>query len=200
MASNDTIIRLATPQDAGALLKIYEPYVLHTAITFEYDVPSLDEFTGRIRNIQCKFPYIVAESEQGILGYAYANSFHSRAAYDWCVETSIYVDQTRKKQGTGKILYNGLENILREMNIQNVNACISTVEVEDEYLSRNSLYFHEHLGYSLVGEFHKCGYKFNRWYNMVWMEKFIGEHPVTPSPVYTIHDAKDCIAEKYQIY
>lgn len=200
MTENSIRVRFAKLTDAQDLLAIYEPYVLHTAITFEYIVPDVDDFTNRIRTIQRKFPYIVAESEDGILGYAYASSFHSRAAYDWCVETSIYVDQTKKKQGIGKILYNTLENILKEMNIYNVNACIGCPEQDDEYLTRNSISFHEHLGYSLVGEFHKCGYKFDRWYNMVWMEKFIGEHSSYPPKVVGVNELRNLLKEKHHIY
>ena len=68
-------------------------------------------------------------------------------------------------------------------NICNLYACIGYPEKEDEYLTKNSVYFHEKLGYRMVGEFYKCGYKFNRWYNMVWMEKFIGEHIGNQLPV-----------------
>ena len=65
----------------------------------------------------------------------------------------------------------------------NLNACIGSPETEDEYLTRNSIQFHSHMGYKMVGEFYKCGYKFGRWYNMVWMEKIIGEHPAEPMAV-----------------
>ena len=68
------------------------------------------------------------------------------------------------------------------MNVLNLNACIGYPEREDEYLTRNSARFHEHLGYRLVGEFHECGYKFGRWYG-IWMEKHLGAHPPVPAPV-----------------
>ena len=177
MTDNNKIrLRTATLQDAKDILSIYAPYVRNTAITFEYDVPTLEEFTDRIMHTLEKYPYIVAEYDDKIVGYAYAGAFHERAAYDWAVETSIYVDQAMKKMGIGKLLYNELEKILALQNITNLYACIGYPEVEDEYLTKNSVQFHEHLGYRFVGEFYKCGYKFNRWYNMVWMEKNIGEH------------------------
>jgi L-amino acid N-acyltransferase YncA len=69
-----------------------------------------------------------------------------------------------------------LEKVLAAQNITNVNACIASPETDDEYLNHNSIQFHQHLGYSMIGEFHKCAYKFGRWYNMVWMEKMIGSH------------------------
>lgn len=176
-------IRTATLDDAGALLDIYAPYVSNTAITFEYEVPTEAEFKRRISNILEKYPYLVAEKDGEMLGYAYASSFHSRAAYQWGVEGTIYVRQDKKMLGIGRGLYEELERILRLQNILNINACIAYPEKEDEYLTKNSVYFHECLGYRLVGEFYKCGYKFNRWYNMVWMEKHIGDHGETPLPV-----------------
>ena len=173
-------IRVATPQDAGALLAIYAPYVTDTAITFEYEVPSLTEFRERIRHTLERYPYLVMEQDGEILGYAYAGPFKERAAYDWAVETTIYVKQGMKKQGIGRKLYQALEDTLIRQNILNLNACIGYPTVEDEYLTRNSMEFHQHLGYRLVGQFYQCGYKFGRWYDMVWMEKLVGEHGVEP--------------------
>ena len=176
MIKDEVKIRTATENDAEALLKIYEPYVRETAITFEYEVPPAEEFRSRIRNTLLKYPYLVAEQNGEILGYAYAGPFHDRPAYDWAVETSIYVDCDRKRMGIGKKLHNALEEELKERGFLNMNACIAYPETKDEHLDKNSAEFHAHLGYRMVGEFHKCGYKFNRWYNMVWMEKLIGEH------------------------
>lgn len=176
-------IRIATVEDSAALLDIYKPYVEKTAVTFEYEVPSLEEFSGRIERILKKYPVLVAECENKILGYAYAGAFQSRAAYAWAVETSIYIREDSRKLGIGRFLYGELENILRKQNIVNVNACIAYPIEEDTYLSKDSVKFHEKMGYRMVGEFRKCGYKFNRWYNMVWMEKHIGEHQKKQPPV-----------------
>ena len=177
MKTNTSItIRMANPADAQALLNIYAPYVINTAITFEYDVPSVEEFASRIAHSLEKYPYLIAEEGGNILGYAYASPFHDRPAYDWAVETSIYVDQNIKHRGIGRKLRDALESTLREQGILNMNACIAYPPEEDEHLDKNSVEFHAHMGYRLVGEFYKCGYKFNRWYNMVWMEKLIGEH------------------------
>lgn len=173
-------IRVATPQDAEALLAVYAPYVTDTAITFEYEVPSLTEFRERIRHTLERYPYLVMEQDGEILGYAYAGPFKERAAYDWAVETTIYVKRGMKKQGIGRKLYQALEDTLIRQNILNLNACIGYPTVEDEYLTRNSMEFHQHLGYRLVGQFYQCGYKFGRWYDMVWMEKLVGEHGVEP--------------------
>lgn len=175
--SSPITIRPAASDDAEALLSIYAPYVEHTAITFEYEVPSVEEFRERIIHTLQHYPYIVAERDGEIVGYAYAGPLHARAAYAWSVETSIYVKENEKKSGIGKALYNSLEKALAAQNMTNLNACIASLVVDDEYLNHNSIQFHEHLGYSMVGEFHKCAYKFGRWYNMVWMEKIIADHP-----------------------
>ena len=176
-------IRIATEEDAEKILAIYAKYIEHTAITFEYDVPSVEEFRGRIRNTLKRFPYLAAEKDGKIVGYAYVSPFKVRAAYDWAVETSIYVDMEQKRGGIGRMLYEELERILKKQGILNVNACIAYPQVEDEYLTKDSVKFHEKLGYHMVGTFHQCGYKFNRWYDMVWMEKFIGEHKEKQSGV-----------------
>ena len=122
-------IRVAQEQDAGALLKIYAPYVEKTAVTFEYTVPGAEEFAGRIARTLQKYPYLLAERAGQIVGYAYAGPFHARAAYDWAVETSVYVRQDQRKMGTGRALYHALEDVLRMQNILNVNACIELWDV-----------------------------------------------------------------------
>ncbi|SFG18492.1 GNAT family N-acetyltransferase [Oribacterium sp. WCC10] len=195
---NDIIVRKASIEDAAELLDIYAPYVEKTAITFEYTVPELSEFERRIGKVLERYPYIVAEQDGKPVGYAYVSPFHERAAYDWCVETSIYIEESQKRSGIGKRLYYALEDILKKQGILNLNACIAYPDMEDEHLTRNSVMFHEHLGYSMVGEFHKCGYKFKRWYNMVWMEKPIGEHLEEQPPVRRFDEVLDEIDfEKY---
>lgn len=172
----DIQVRKATVYDAEQILGIYEPYVINTAITFEYDVPSLEEFRDRIENILKKYPYLVAVKNGDIIGYAYADQFHSREAYDHSVELSVYVDNKIKRRHIGSILYNSLEKELKKIGILNLYACIAYSETEDEYLTQDSVRFHEKMGFRLVGRFHKCGYKFDQWYDMVYMEKLIGEH------------------------
>ena len=184
-------VRFARPEEAAVLLEIYRPYVEKTAITFEYDVPTAEEFRRRMETTLQKYPYLVAEEDGRILGYAYAGPFVGRAAYDWAAETSIYVGWDCRRQGVGRALYERLEELLGKMGVLNVNACIGLPEQEDEYLTRNSADFHAHLGYELVGTFHNCGYKFGRWYDMVWMEKLIGEHVSPQPPVRPVWDVAD---------
>ncbi|MDF1493864.1 GNAT family N-acetyltransferase [Caproiciproducens sp. CPB-2] len=168
-------IRMASESDAQQILDIYAPYVTDTAITFEYDVPDIEEFTQRIRNTLKKYPYLAAVRDGSVVGYAYACAFKGRAAYDWAVETTVYVKGDCKAKGTGKKLYQALEEILKKQNIINLNACITCSNAE-------SVGFHEHLGYKTVAHFTKCGYKFHTWYDMIWMEKMIGEHVENPDP------------------
>lgn len=170
-------------EDAGELLAIYAPYVTETAVSFEYDVPSESEFRDRILKISSKYPYIKAVDNNEILGYAYAACFKDRKAYDYSVEVTVYVKQDRRKAGVGRMLYNALEASLKAMGILNLNACIAVPKGEDEYLSYDSFRFHEKMGFKLVGTFHDSGFKFNKWYDMIWMEKMIGEHCENPKEI-----------------
>ena len=169
-------IRKATPEDAEQLLEIYTPYVRDTAVSFEYDIPTVEEFSARIENTLKKYPYFVAEAEGEIVGYTYAGRFKAQPAYNWAVETTIYIKKGNRRAGIGAELYEKLEEALKEQGILNLNACIAYTETFDEHLTNDSVFFHEKLGYNMVGQFHKCGYKFHHWYDMVWMEKLIGEH------------------------
>lgn len=184
MNINELSIRTVSANDAQKLLDIYAPYVLNTAITFEYEVPSLNEFKGRIEQTLRRYPYIAAISDNEISGYAYASSFKQRAAYDWAVETSIYVKNGYHGKGIGKILYTELERILKLQNIINLNACIA-------YPNPQSIAFHEKSGYKKTAHFTKCGFKNNKWYDMVWLEKFIGSHTVPPKPFIPYSELRD---------
>ena len=180
---SDILIRPAVPEDAAGLLSIYAPYVEDTAITFEWEVPSLEAFRDRMVRILGDHPYLAAERDGELLGYAYTGPFVGRSAYSWSAETTIYLRMDCRKQGVGGRLYRALEEVSRARGIRNLYACIGDPEEEDEYLTRNSQRFHEHMGYGLVGRFDRCGYKFGRWYHMIWMEKLIGPHEDRPSPV-----------------
>ena len=189
-------IKTVSDEDIQRLLEIYKPYVEETAITFEYQVPSLEEFQERVRRIQKRYPYLAAWKDGKIVGYAYASPFKERAAYDWAVETSIYVCRTEKGNGIGKKLYGALEEALAAQHILNLNACIAYPEQEDEYLTLDSVRFHEKLGYRMVGEFLQCGYKFERWYHMVWMEKHIGQHVKNQPPIIPFESVREELERK----
>lgn len=169
-------IRSATVDDAERLLEIYAYYVEHTAISFEYDVPSLEEFRSRVANTLKAYPYLVVEEGGAIRGYACAHPFVGRKAYERSAELTIYLAREAKGRGYGRSLYGELERLLKEKGITNLYACIGDPIEPDEYLTHDSEAFHQRMGFVRVGTFHKCGYKFNRWYNMIWMEKIIGSY------------------------
>lgn len=168
-------IRVAVPEDAPALLEIYAPYVLDTSITFEYEVPTLEEFAERIRNTLKKYPYLIAEEDGVILGYAYASPFKTRPAYAWSVETSIYIRRNTRRRGTGAALYRRLEELLRRQHVCNLCACIT-------YPNPASITFHEVFGYRTVAHFNASGYKKDAWHDIVWMEKELCPHEIPPLP------------------
>ncbi len=184
------IIRAATLDDAEHILKIYAYYVKETAVSFEYTVPALENFRGRIAATLRKYPYLVIAQGEKILGYAYAHEFIWREAYDWAAELTIYIDKDERRRGLGRRLYEALEEILRDMGILNLYACVGWTEREDEFLNHDSAKFHERMGFECAGLFRKCGCKFGHWYDMIWMEKLIGEHEENPHAVRFLREWK----------
>jgi len=183
-------IRTASVKDAPKLLEIYEYYVKNTAITFEFEVPALAEFEKRIESTLQNYPYLVAEVDGNIAGYIYAGRFRARAAYDWSASTSIYLSEKYHRMGIGRMLYEQLEEILRQQNVINVYAGVADPVEEDETLTRDSERFHEAMGYKTVGRFQQSGSKFGRWYNLIIMEKIIGEHCCPPKEFIPFRDLK----------
>ena len=173
--SNNLHLRFASEKDAEALSLIYKPYVEKTAVSFEYIPPSKDEFGIRIAEKIKNYPFIVAEYNGEIAGYTYASQFMPRPAYQHSVETTLYLSHKFHKKGIGKSLYLALEKILTLQNVISLNACIACADVPDETLNNNSMLFHSKMGYRYVGRFNASGYKFGRFYDMIWMEKLISE-------------------------
>jgi phosphinothricin acetyltransferase len=183
-------LRPAVAVDAEALIAIYAPYVQKTAITYEYEIPSPAEFRRRIEIYSQKHPYLVAEVDGVPVGYAYASPLGSRPAFDWSVETAIYVREDCKGLGVGRALYEALESLLKEQGIRTMTAAIATVSHDDPYLTNASIQFHLRMGFTPVGTFHNAGCKFGRWYDLTWMEKAIGpyeENPPHPKSVGEMH-------------
>lgn len=170
------LIRIAKEDDAEELLKIYSYYVKNTAITFEQKVPSLEEFSNRIKETLINYPYLVAIVDGKIIGYIYASRFRTRESYICSAATSIYIEKSYQRKGIGKKLYSELCNILLKQNITNVYAGAADPIEEDEYLTHNSEYFHKSMGFEIVAKYNKCAIKFGKWYNLIEMEKIIGEH------------------------
>jgi len=166
-------LRCVSPEDAPALLEIYAPYVTDSAVSFELELPSLEVFRDRIEMYSHRFPWLVMEDEMGILGYAYAFSYRERKAYQWCVETSVYLAPHAKGKGVGKLLYNRLFEILTELNYTRAYAVITLP-------NEASTKFHAKMGFTSFATYQKVGFKFNAWHDVHWMEKEI-QAPVIPS-------------------
>ena len=167
----ELIIRDARAEDAERLLEIYAYYVLNTAVSFEYAVPSVEEFGERMRRTQGKYPYLVCEKQHTVIGYAYAGAYSQREAYTWTATTSIYVDREHHRQGVGSLLYAVLEDRLCQQGIVNLLAGVAYSEAEDEYLTHDSCLFHRKMGYTQVARMPGIGKKFDRWYDLLWMQK-----------------------------
>ena len=172
-------IRLATLADAERILEIYNPFIETSCVTFEYNKLTLDEFKERMLSIQNKFPWIVYELDGTIIGYAYTSSSHSRAAYSWNCDASIYIDQAYQGKGIGSTLYNALFHLMREMGYYNVYAIVT---------SQNpvSLGFHNRFGFEVEGHHDNTGYKFGKWLGVTRLVKRIGDFSKSPDSVKTI--------------
>ena len=172
------MIRIATPEDIPAILDIYGPNITNTTNSFEYTVPTLEEFHKRFASITAQFPWLVWEEDGSVLGYAYASLPFHRAAYAWSCEVSIYVAPRAHRKGIGKKLYAALEQILFYLGYR----VIYSVITEE---NQGSVAFHEKVGYRYVATLPGCGYKFGRQLGIVWMEKRsesvdIPSNPPTP--------------------
>ncbi|MBS1455113.1 MAG: N-acetyltransferase [Lentisphaeria bacterium] len=172
-------LRIATPNDAAAVLSIYSQYI-HTPVTFEYELPPQEEFARRIGDTLKRYPYLVCADSGRLCGYAYAHRFGERAAYQWSAELSIYLDAGATARGIGRTLYSALIELLRRQGIRTVCGCVTTPNPRSEKL-------HAKLGFRKVGTFRRSGYKNGGWHDVTWFEREIisGEAPpreITPFP------------------
>jgi len=173
------IIRFATPEDAQAILSIYEPYILNTAITFETVTVPVQDFKERMARIQSQFPWLVYESEGRVVAYAYASYYRERAAYAWDCECSVYVAEEAHHKGIATKLYLELFELLRKQGYHNIYAFIT-------YPHDSSVYLHKKFGFREVGIFYKTGYKMGKWWDLIVMEKAISDFqdvPRKPTPI-----------------
>lgn len=181
-------MRIATCDDAEQIVAIYRPYVLDTTVTFEIVPPTVEEYRRRLESILARYPFIVACDGDGrIIGYCYANTFKPRRAYDWTVESTIYLSPAAKGKGISAQMYGWLEEMLVRQGVTNMCACIAQP-------NPGSTIFHERLGFLEVARFTQCGFKLGTWLDMIWMEKHIAPHVDAPEPVVafpdTVHDLK----------
>ncbi len=156
-------VRLAEARDIPAMLGLYAPYI-STTVTFEYTLPTPEEFLRRFHTFTAQLPWLVYEEQGEVLGYAYASLPFERAAYQWCAEPSIYLAKSVQGKGVGKLLYRCLEEILRQQGYQVLYALVTSENAP-------SLAFHEALGYVRRADFPACGFKNNRWLGVIWLEK-----------------------------
>ena len=170
------LIRFATPADAGRILEIYAPYITDTVISFEYDVPSLADFTARVERISSKYPYLVYERDGVVVGYAYASPYIERAAYDYTVDLSVYVDAAYCGQNIGECLYASLLDILAKQGFYNAYACITAT-------NQNSLNFHKRMGFTDAGTHPLAGFKHGRWLDVCWYYKRLQADINPPQPL-----------------
>ena len=174
-----TELRFAAPSDAEALLDIYGCY-MDTGITFEYTLPSREEFTRRITDISRDYPYLVWEADGRALGYAYAHRAFERAAYQWCAELSVYLRPDACRQGLGRVLYETLMDMLRLQGVRTVYGVVTSPNPPSEAL-------HDALGFHRVGLFPRAGFKGGAWRDVSWFQKEILPYD-TPAPLRSIRD------------
>ena len=165
------MIRFATEADIPAILDIYGPYVLNTCYSFEYTVPTLEEFTQRFREITKQFPWFVWEENGMVLGYAYGSYPFSRAAYQWSAESSIYLAPQAQGKGIGRKLYAALEDVMKAQGYRKTYAIITTA-------NEGSLAFHKAVGFRFVANMPECGYKFGQVHGITWLEKVLNSDEV----------------------
>jgi phosphinothricin acetyltransferase len=159
----ELLVREARPEDGAAVSRIYAPYVTETPITFEEEIPDAAEMSQRIRDTQAKYPYLVAELDGQVVGYAYATAFRTRASYRWGVELAIYLDRACHRRGIGRTLCNILLSLLKAQGFAIAYAGITIP-------NSPSVGLFEALGFSRVGVFNACGYKFDSWHDVGFWE------------------------------
>jgi L-amino acid N-acyltransferase YncA len=155
--STNICVRSATAKDADVIAQIYSYYIRHTVITFEEEPVSAETMAARVADVQkASLPWLVAEVEGALAGYAYANKWKARSAYRYSVEATIYLQHGQKRRGIGKRLYLELLSLLRE---QGIHVVIGGVALPNEA----SVALHEKLGFERVATFRQVGFKHDRW-------------------------------------
>jgi L-amino acid N-acyltransferase YncA len=155
------VIRIAQSSDATSIARIYRPYVEGTSITFEEEAPTAAEMEGRIAKVGADYPWLVAEEEGEVLGYAYVSKYRERAAYRWSLETSIYVERESRGRGLGCALYGALIPIMRELGAATLYGVITLP-------NPRSLALHARFGFEPLCTFAKVGFKRGSWHDVGW--------------------------------
>lgn len=168
------MIRFVNPTDTAAIAEIYRPMVEETVISFEMIPPNAAEFQRRIEKTIPAYPWIVAEVEGKVAGYAYAGLHRARAAYRWTAELSVYIHSDFHRRGIAKALYGAVMDILRIQGYVNVLGGITLPNPASEKL-------HATMGFTRVGAFNHIGYKFGGFQATEWWEKLLVSAETTPS-------------------
>ncbi len=169
-AVGDISLRQATPGDGAAVAAIYRPIVEQTAISFEEVPPAADDMAGRIAHVLERYPYLVAEQDKRVIGYAYAAQHMERAAYRWSVNVSAYVAESARGAGVGKRLYRALFETLAERGFHMAMAGITLP-------NEASVKLHEGMGFQPVGIYREVGFKFGHWHDVGWWQRRIQAPP-----------------------
>jgi len=174
VADPDARIRMADPADAAAMLEIYAPFVRTSAVTFEYAVPPVAEFAERVRTVTARWPWLVLERAGGVAGYAYASAWRARVAYQWAVETTVYVRAGERRRGAGRALYRSLFACLR---LQGHRLALGAITLPNP----ESVALHEALGFRCVGVHRACGHKLGAWHDVgMWELELTARDDVDP--------------------
>ena len=178
-------IRPAIAEDIEPMRQIYAYYVLHSAVTFNGldEVPTPEDFAAKVARVTARHPWLAALRDDRVVGFAYAAPYRERAAYDWDVETTIYLAPDERGRGIGRALYTQLEELLRRQNVRTMYACVTHSPREnDPNLTDASERFHTAMGFSVCGTMGTCGFKFGRWYDILWFEKKLVGGDEVPEP------------------
>lgn len=168
-------IRTAAPADSAALLAIYRQYI-ETPITFEYVLPTIGEFAGRISEISHTYPYLVCGQGDKLVAYAYAHRAMERAAYQWNAELSVYIDQQHTSRGLGTKLYACLLELLKLQGIKTALAAVTAPNPRSDAL-------HRAFGFEIIGRYRNTGYKCGGWHDVVIYSKQLAPYTVPPAPL-----------------
>lgn len=168
------ILRIATPKDAASIAGIYAPSVRDSAISFEDVPPTPNEMAERIKHTLRNYPWLVAERDGNVIGYACATPHRTRSAYRWSCETSIYVSESAHRKGTAKRLYLKLFDVLARLGYANALAGITLP-------NDPSVKFHEHMGFELIGVYKNIGFKSGQWQDVGWWNLPLQKLGDTPS-------------------
>ena len=181
-------IRLATAADAAGALAIYAPYVRDTWVSFEAEVPTVEEMAARIEAAAPRYPWLVADDGGAVAGYAYAGAHRGRAAYQWSVEVSVYVAEAHRRRGLARRLYGALFDVLRVQGVANAYAGIAQPNAA-------SVAAHEALGFEPVGVYRGVGYKLGAWRDVGWWALRLGAGSA-PDPPRTLAEVGEAVAAR----